>query len=111
MNKAKVRPDGGSLMRVVRMFFRYYPVLAPLVVFCILFAAVVSSIPSLFIQRVIALIQVWVESGDWSSARAELMPYLMLLGGLYLLSIIALTAQTQFLLNRLTTTTPTAPAA
>ena len=50
MNKAKVRPDGGSLMRVVRMFFRYYPVLAPLVVFCILFAAVVSSIPSLFIQ-------------------------------------------------------------
>ena len=96
MNKPQGKPDG-SLLRVVRMFFRYYPVLAPLVVFCILFAAVVSSIPSLFIQRVIALIQVWVESGDWASAKAELTPYLLLLGGLYLLSITAMTVQTQLM--------------
>ena len=97
MNKPKGRPDGASLLRVLRMFFGYYPVLAPLAVFCILFAATVSSIPSLFVQRVIALIEKWVESGDWSSARAELIPYLLLLGGLYLLSIIAMTAQTQLM--------------
>ena len=97
MNKPKGRPDTGSLWRVIRMFFRFYPVLAPLTVVCILFAAVVSSIPSLFIQRVIALIETWVESGDWSSARAELLPYLLLLGGLYLLSITAMTVQTQLM--------------
>ena len=97
MNKKERKPDRGALLRAVRMFFRYYPVLAPLTVACMLFAAVVSSIPSLFIQRVIALIELWVDSGDWSSARAEILPYLLLLGGLYLLSITALTAQTQLM--------------
>ena len=74
MNKRPPKPDGGSLMRAIRMFFGYYPVLAPLAVVCILFAATVSSIPSLFIQKVIALIEKWVASGDWISARAELTP-------------------------------------
>ena len=97
MNKPQAKPDGGSLFRVIRKFFGYYPALAPLAVACILFAATVSSIPSLFIQKVIALIQNWVESGDWTSARAELMPYLILLGSLYLLSIAAMTAQTQLM--------------
>ena len=97
MNKPQAKPDGGALLRVVRKFFGYYPVLAPLAVVCILFAATVSSIPSLFIQKVIALIQNWVESGDWASARAELLPYLILLGSLYLLSIAAMTVQTQLM--------------
>ena len=97
MNKRPPRPDGGSLMRAIRLFFGYYPVLAPIAVVCILFAATVSSIPSLFIQKVVALIEKWVASGDWSSARAELTPYLILLGSLYLLSIAAMTTQTQLM--------------
>ena len=39
----------------------------------------------------------WVESGDWASAKAELTPYLLLLGGLYLLSITSMTVQTQLM--------------
>ncbi len=97
MNKSARMADKGSLLRVIKMFFGFYPVLAPLAVACILFASVVSSIPSLFIQNVIAIIQKWVASGDWVSAKAELTPYLMLLGGLYVLSICALTAQTQLM--------------
>ena len=97
MNKPKGRPDTGSLWRVIRMFFRFYPVLAPLTVVCILFSSVVSSIPSLFIQNVIAIIEKWVGSGDWASAKAELTPYLVLLAVLYVLSILAITAQTQLM--------------
>ena len=97
MNKSARMADKGSLLRVIKMFFGFYPVLAPLAVACILFASVVSSIPSLFIQNVIAIIQKWVASGDWASAKAELTPYLMLLGGLYVLSICAITAQTQLM--------------
>ena len=97
MNKPKRMTDKNSLFRVIRMFFGYYPVLAPVAVGCILFAAVVSSIPSLFIQNVIAIIQNWVESGDWAAARAELTPYMLLLAGLYVLSIIAMTVQTQLM--------------
>ena len=97
MNKQKRKPDTNSLFRTIKMFFGFYPVLAPLAVVCILFASVVSSIPSLFIQNVIAIIEKWVGSGDWASAKAELTPYLVLLAVLYVLSILAITAQTQLM--------------
>ena len=97
MNKPKRMADKNALFRVIRMFFRYYPVLAPLAVACILFSSVVSSIPSLFVQNVISIIQKWVASGDWSAAKAELTPYLLLLAGLYVLSIISMTVQTQLM--------------
>ena len=98
MNKGQKNPaDLASLGRAVKMFFGFYPVLAPLTVVCILFAAAVSSIPSLFVQNVITIIQKWVNTGDWLSARAELTPYLVLLGALYLLSILAIIAQTQLM--------------
>ena len=98
MNKGQKNPaDLASLGRAVKMFFGFYPVLAPLTVVCILFASAVSSIPSLFVQNVITIIQKWVNTGDWLSAKAELTPYLVLLGALYLLSILAITAQTQLM--------------
>ena len=96
-NKQRPKADGGSLMRVIGKFFRYYPVLAPTAVICILFAALVSSIPPLFIRNVIEIIEKWYEGGDWASARAELLPYILLLAGLYVLSIIAVTVQTQLM--------------
>ena len=95
--KQRPAPDKGSLMRVIKKFFNYYPVLAPLAVFCILFASLVSSIPPLFIRNVIEIIEKWYEGGDWASARAELLPYILLLAGLYVLSIIAITVQTQLM--------------
>ena len=97
MNKRRPAADKNALFRTIKLFFGFYPVLAPLAVACILFASVVSSIPSLFIQNVIAIIQKWVGSGDWASARAELMPYLVLLAALYVLSILAITTQTQLM--------------
>ncbi|MDO4861819.1 MAG: ABC transporter ATP-binding protein [Eubacteriales bacterium] len=97
MNKQKRKPDTNSLFRTIKLFFGFYPVLAPLAVVCILFASVVSSIPSLFIQNVIAIIEKWVGSSDWAAAKAELTPYLVLLAALYVLSILAITAQTQLM--------------
>ena len=48
----------------LKKFFGFYPVLAPLSAFCILFSAVVAAIPSIFIQNVLAAVQRWVASGD-----------------------------------------------
>ena len=86
-----------SLKRVVRKFFGYYPRLAPIMVFCILFAAIVSSIPSLFIQKVLAVVEQWYVSRDWAAARPEVMRYLTLLGSLYFLSLLASVVQTQLM--------------
>lgn len=98
MNKRPMA-DGAESMaaikRTVKKYFGYYPVLAPLTIVCILFSAVVSAVPSLFIQNVLSIIEKWYRTGDWLSAKAEIMPYLALLVALYVLSIISITLYTQ----------------
>ena len=86
-----------ALGAVVKKFFGYYPVLAPLTMLCILFSSVVSSIPSLFVQNVLAIIEKWYLSRDWLAAKAEIMPYIGLLAALYLLSLISMLTYTQLM--------------
>ena len=86
-----------ALGAVVKKFFGYYPVLAPLTMLCILFSSVVSSIPSLFVQNVLSVIEKWYVSRDWLAARAEIMPYIGLLAVLYLLSLISMLVYTQLM--------------
>ena len=77
----------GVIIRTLKMLFGYFPRLAPLVTFGLIFSSVVSSIPALFQQRIIAVIEKWVDTGDWASAKAEIMPLIILLVALYALSI------------------------
>ena len=81
----------------LKKFFGFYPVLAPLAVLCILFSAIVAAIPSLFIQKVLTIIEKWYQTGDWASARAEILPYIFLLVGLYVIAICSLTLETQLM--------------
>ena len=99
MNKTRtaLSDNMSALKRVVKKLFGYYPRLAPFMVFCILFAAVVSSIPALFIQKVLAVVEEWYVSRDWAAARPEILSYLRLLGTLYILSLLATFAQTQLM--------------
>ncbi len=87
----------GSLLRVIKKFFGYYPVMAPLTMLCILFSSVVSSIPSLFVQNILSVIEKWYVSRDWLSAKAEIMPYIIVLASLYLLSLLSMTVYTQLM--------------
>ncbi len=91
------RFDPSVLGRLVKMLFKYYPVLVPLIIFCIIFAAVASSIPAIFIQQVTAVIEQWAGSGDWSTASAEIVPKVMFLISMYVLSIIAMAVESQLL--------------
>ena len=99
MNKrgGNLKDNFGAIGWTLKKFFGYYPVLAPLSAFCILFSAVVAAIPALFIQRILAVIEQWYLSGDWASAKAEIMPYIWLLIGLYTVSILSLTLETQLM--------------
>ena len=56
MDPKMMPPKKGSLGRVLKLLFQYYPVLIPVAIVCILFSAVVSSIPALFVQNVVAVI-------------------------------------------------------
>ena len=89
--------DGGMLKRVLKMLFEFYPVLAPVAVVCILISAAASALPPIFMQQVIAAIETWQKSGDWAGAAKVIVPKVMLLGGLYCFSIIAVVLQTQLM--------------
>ena len=101
MNKhgsnAMLHQNFSSLGRVVRKLFTYYPRLAPLAVVLVLFSSAVSSIPSLFVQNVLAVIEKWYKTGDWAAAKPEVIHYLTILGVLYVLSLISLVCYTQIM--------------
>ena len=92
-----LKENFGAIKWTLKKFFGYYPVLGPLAMLCILFSAIVASIPAIFIQKILAVIQTWVESGDWAAAKADLMPYIWKLIGLYALSLASLTLETQLM--------------
>jgi ATP-binding cassette subfamily B protein len=79
--------DFRVLGRVLKLLFASYPVLIPLTVFCIVFSAVVASIPSIFTQKVLAIVTQYTEAGmmDWADAKAEILPKVLILIGLYII--------------------------
>ena len=87
----------GNLKRIIKLLFKAYPVLFPLAIACIIFSAIASAIPALFNQQVIEAIEVWIESGDWESAKQVIVPKILLLISFYIISIICITAQTQLM--------------
>ena len=79
----------GTLLRLIKMIFSFYPVLLPFTLVCILINAVVSAIPSLFQQRIIAMIEENWQSGDWTSVSGPIIHLVLILAGLYVFSLIA----------------------
>ena len=97
MNKKFAQVNVTALKAVVKKFFGYYPVLAPVTMLCILFSSIVSSIPSLFVQNILSVVEKWYVSRDWAAASAEIVPYLTLLATLYILSLISMFTYTQLM--------------
>ncbi len=83
------RAPQGIIGRLVRTLFGFYPVMLPLVIVCILFNAVVSSMPSIFMQNVIAAVEQSWQTGDWASVSGQIMQLVGLLVIFYVLSLAA----------------------
>lgn len=83
--------------RIIKMLFKFYPVMMPVTIVCILFSAVTAAMPAVFQQQVIADIETFVKSGDWSAAREVILPKIFILIGLYIVSIIAITLYNQLM--------------
>ncbi len=76
----------GTLRRLMKMLFAFYPAAMPFVVVCIVFSAAVSSIPAVFMQRIIET--TW-QSGDWSAAAGPILSSVGLLAVFYVLSLLS----------------------
>lgn len=78
----------GTMIRIIKTLFKLFPVLMPLTLIFILLNAMISSIPSLFMQNVIAAIEESWQSGDWQGAASEIIASVAILAALYALSLI-----------------------
>lgn len=75
--------------RLISTLFSFYPVMMPVTVFCIFFNAVISSIPAVFMQNVIAMVESSWQGGDWSSVGGKILSTVGLLAFFYVLSLIS----------------------
>lgn len=79
----------GMVKRFLKMIFSFYPVLLPMVLVLIVFSAIVSSIPTVFMQKVLAVVEASYESGDWTGVKSQILSLVGILVTLYVISIIA----------------------
>lgn len=85
-----------TFTRLIKTLFEFYPALLPIIIALILFNSVVSSIPSIFMQNIIAVIEKYWRTKDWLHAKPEVLSFVTVLLILYILSLIA-----SFTYNRL----------
>ncbi len=91
--RERKRIDFHTLGRVIKELFRSYPVLVPLTCVCIVFTSVISSVPAIFNQQILAVAEDYLDRGDtnWMAAAEIIIPKVLILIGLYLLSVTSLT--------------------
>lgn len=85
-----------TFARLIKTLFEFYPVLLPIIIALILFNSVASSIPSVFMQNIIAVIEKYWRTKNWAQAQVEVFSFVSILAILYILSLIA-----SFTYNRL----------
>ena len=76
----------GRLLKTIREF---YPVIMPVTIVCIIFSAIVSAVPTIFMQKIIAVIEDNWEIGEWSEISKEITGMVTVLAGFYVLSLLA----------------------
>ena len=83
----KKRHMGKTALRTLKMLFGFYPVLLPVVLVCIVANGVIQTIPNVFMERVLAIVQDSWESGDWASVSGAVLTNVGVLVALYLAGI------------------------
>ena len=83
------------LGRIIGSVFAAYPAGMVIVILTILMAGAAAVIPDLFIQKIIALIEDFSESGDWAAAQPEALKNVIFLAVVYGIALIAALVQSQ----------------
>ncbi|MDD2213473.1 MAG: ABC transporter ATP-binding protein [Oscillospiraceae bacterium] len=83
------QPASGTIRRLLKLMLSFFPVMLPVTLFCILFNAAVSAIPSIFMQNIIAAVETSWQSGDWQGVSARILRLVTILAVLYVLSLTA----------------------
>ena len=89
MNK-KDKNRSKTVKRLIRLLFSFYPKLLPFIIILIIVNAVISSLPSIFQQKVVALIQTAFEQQlSFDTVKPEVVHLITILASLYITSLLA----------------------
>lgn len=98
-NKKKNKPTASPkvLFRLLKDLWHMAPVLLPLVLFSTVLSSVITALPAIFQQRILAEVTDFLTTGNrsWPQAKEVIFPLLGILLFLYVLSILLITFQTQ----------------
>ncbi|MBQ8068816.1 MAG: ABC transporter ATP-binding protein [Solobacterium sp.] len=90
MSQKRKQNRKGTILRLIRMLFQYYPKLLPCIMVLICINAVISAIPSIFQQKVIAIIQTaWEQGLAWERVQPDVVKNVTTLASLYGASLLA----------------------
>ena len=79
----------------LKMVFSFHPLQFTLMILCVVAAAVLSTFPSIMLQRTIDVITRTWQSGDWSAAAPEITQIAITLITIYAIALACQIAQTQ----------------
>mgnify|MGYP000035040593 FL=1 len=73
--------------RLIKDVFSFFPVMLPVVIVCIIFNAAISSIPAVFMQNIIAIVEQNWKYGTWDAVGGRILQLVMILAVFYVLSL------------------------
>ena len=84
----KRRAPKGMLSRTLKCLYHYYPKMLVFTVLCIVINAVISALPSIFMERVFTVVTEALKAGTgWAGYGKEIAKYMGILMGLYVISL------------------------
>ena len=85
----KTKSKFKTMPRLVKTLFEFYPVLLPATLCCIVINAIATSIPAVFMQKIVAVVEENWQSSEWSQIAGEILWYVGLLAVIYVISLLA----------------------
>jgi len=92
---SQVKDSMGSIKRVLKMYVKQFPVLTWVVVICNIYSAVAAAMPAVFLQKVTAVLEETIYTGDWETAKIKIVSFLIPLICIYALAAILSIVQSQ----------------
>jgi len=86
-NKGRPKNFMKTLGRIIKDLFSFYPKLLPITLLFIVINAVVTSIPAIFQQKIISLIETVYKEGNWNAVSSDILRLVGILLVFYTISL------------------------
>ena len=87
----------GTLGRLIRTLFSFYPKMLPIVVVCIVISAILSALPATFMQRALEVVTAHWQTGDWDAVSGQIGGIVLSLIAVYAVALTSTTVYTRMM--------------